>query len=94
MSSVHDRYGRIQQSLECIIFSRIYGINMGRGDLTYFEHYPPCCPSTFGYVYSASVCRMGDDGEDFTLKTDWGAMVVFGFEGFAAGFGEGMTGER
>lgn len=37
---------------------------------------------------------MGDDGEDFTLKTDWGAMVVFGFEGFAAGFGEGMTGER
>ena len=37
---------------------------------------------------------MRGDGEDFTLKTDWGAMVVVGFEGFAAGFSEGMTCER
>ena len=36
---------------------------------------------------------MGDDGEDFTLKKNWGAMVVFGFEGSAAGFSEGMTDE-
>ena len=36
---------------------------------------------------------MGDDGEDFTLKTDWGAVVVFRFEVFAAGFSEGMTDE-
>ena len=69
-------------------------IHEGEGDLTYLEHYPPCCPSAFGYVDSAHVCRIGDDGEDFTVQTDWGAMVVFGFEGFAAGFGEGMTGWR
>lgn len=72
----------------------MYCIERGKDDLTYFEHYPPCCPSTFSYVHSAQVCRMGTDGEDFTLKTDWGAMVVFGFEGFTAGFGEGMTGAR
>lgn len=64
---VHDKYGRIQQSFESIFFSSIYGINEGKGDLTYFEHYPPCSPSTFGYVYSPEVCRMGDDGEDLTL---------------------------
>ena len=75
-------------------FSRIYFINDGEDDLTYFEHHPPCRPSTFSYVYRARVCRMRDDGEYFTLKTDWGAMVVFGFQGFAAGFCEGMTGER
>ena len=37
---------------------------------------------------------MADDGENFTLQTDWGAMVVFGFEAFAADFCKGMTGER
>ena len=37
---------------------------------------------------------MADDGEDFTVQTDWGAMVVFGFEAFAADFCKGMTGER
>ena len=66
-------------------------MNTGIDDLTYFEHYPPCSPSTFGYVYGAEICRMGDEGEDFTLKTDWGTMVVFGFEGFPAGFSEGVT---
>lgn len=72
----------------------MYCINKGKDDLTYIEHYPPCCPRAFSYVYSARVCRMRGDGEDFTLKTDWGAMVVVGFEGFAAGFSEGMTCER
>ena len=37
---------------------------------------------------------MGGNGEDFALKADWGAMAVFRFEGFAAGFSKGMTGER
>ena len=36
---------------------------------------------------------MADDGENFTLQTDWGAVVVFGFEAFAADFCKGMTGE-
>ncbi len=71
--------------------SRLYGMSKGIDDLTYFEHYPPCSPSTFGYVYSAEVCRIGDEGEDFTLETDWGTMVVFGFKGFPAGFSEGVT---
>lgn len=37
---------------------------------------------------------MGDDGEDFALKTDWGAVFILGFQGFAASFGERMTGKR
>ena len=65
----------------------------GEDDLTYFEHYPPCCPSTFGNVDSGRVCRTGDDGKDLTLKTDWGAMVIFGLDNFAAGFSEGMAEE-
>ena len=30
-----------------------YSINKGSDDLTYFKHYPPCCPGTFGHVDSA-----------------------------------------
>lgn len=69
-------------------------IHGGEGDLTYLEHYPPGCSGTLGYIYGTLVGRMGDDGEDFTVKTDWGAMAVFGFEGLAAGFSERMTGLR
>ncbi len=72
----------------------ICGIDKSEDDLTYVEHYPPCRASTLSYIYSARVRRMRDDGEDFTLNTDWGTMLVSGFESFAAGFSEGMTGER
>ena len=63
-------------------------IDKVKDHLTHFENYPSCCPSTFSYVNSVEVARMADDGEDFTLQTDWGAMVVFGFEAFAADFCE------
>lgn len=53
MSSVHDIYGMIHQSFGMDNFSSIYGINKGSDDLTYFEHYPPCCPGTFSHVDSA-----------------------------------------
>ena len=63
-----------------------YDIDKVKDRLTHFEHYPPCCSSTFSYVNSVEVTRMANDGENFTLQTDWGAMVVFGFEAFAADF--------
>lgn len=86
MSSVHGIYGMIHQSSEMHNFSRRDDIKKGRDDLTYFEHYSPCCPGTFSHVDSAQVCRMRDDGEDFTFQSDWGAMFISGFEGFAADF--------
>ena len=86
MPSVHDRHGRFQQSLKSIVLSGTYDIDKVKDDLTHFEYYPPCSSSTFSYVNSVEVARMTDDGEDFTLQMDWGAMVVFGFEAFAADF--------
>ena len=103
VSSIHDKHGTFHQSLEfrgsvgygyMDISYHVSRISMCKDCLTYFEHHPPRCPRTFSYVYSAKICRMRDDGEDFTLKTDWGAIIVFGFEGFTAGLSNGMTGER
>ena len=90
---MHDKYERIQQSFVGVS-SALHVLSERVGDdLTYVEHYPPGGASTFGNVYGAQVCRIGDDGEDFTLKTNWGAIVVFRFVGFAAGFSKRMTGE-
>ena len=89
-----DIYGRVQRSFIGVT-SALHAVSDQGGDgLTYVEHYPPRRASTFGNVYGAQVGRIGDDGEDFTLKTDWGAMVVFGFAGFAAGLSKRMTGAR
>ena len=94
MLLIHDRHGRTQQSFEESSQHYMCSIRQDKDHLTYVEHYPPCRASTFGNVYSAHVCRIGGDSEYFTLKTDWEAMVVLGFVGFAAGFNEGMTGKR
>ena len=94
MPPVHGRYGRIQQSFEGVISALHVISDQGGNDLTYVENYPPCRAHTFGNVYGAQICRIGDDGENFTLKTDWGAIVVFGFAGFAADLSKSMTGER
>ena len=54
----------------------LYDIKQGNDNLTYVEHYPPCRASALGYVYSVRVGRIWNDGEDFTLKTDWRTMIV------------------
>ena len=72
--------------------SRIW--TSGEDNLTYIKDHPPRRAGTFGHVHGAQVCRIGDDGEDFTLETNRRAKVVFGFEVFAAGFSEGMTGRE
>lgn len=72
----------------------MYGMSRGKVDLTYVKHDPPSGASTFGNVYSTRVYRMRDDGQELTLKANWGAMVVFRFAGFAANFLKGMTGDR
>ena len=91
---MHDIYGKIQQSFKTVT-SALHAVSDWVGDdLTYVEHYPPRRASTFSNVHGAQVCRIGDNGEDFTLKTDWGAMVVFGFAGFTAGLSKRMTGEK
>ena len=91
---MHDTYGMIQRSFIGVTSALHAVSDQGGDDLTYVEHYPPRRASTFGNVYGAKTCRIGDDGEDLTLKTYWGAMVVFGFAGFAAAFSKRMTGER
>lgn len=69
-------------------------MSRGKDDFTYVEHDPPSRASTFGNVYSTRVYRMRDDGQELTLKANWGAMVVFRLAGLAADFLEGMTGDR
>lgn len=91
---MHDRYGKIQQSFESVTSALHAVSDQGGDDLTYVEHYPPRRASTFSNVHGAQVCRIGEDGEDFTLKTDRGAIVVFGFASFAAGLSKRMTGEK
>ena len=85
MPLVQSKYGRTGQSFKCIVSARCISFAMPKMNLTYFKDYPPCCASTFGYVYRTDVCGMGDDGEYFTLKADWGTIVVFGFKGLATG---------
>ena len=91
---MHDRDGRIQQSFESVTSALHAVSDQGGDDLTYVEHYPPRRASTFSNVHGAQVCRIGDNGEDLTLKTDWGAMIVFGFAGFTASLSKRMTGEK
>ena len=55
--------------------------------LTYFKHQPPHRPCALGHVDCSSILGIGNQSENFGGKTDRVAVVVFGFEGFAVGFG-------
>lgn len=59
---------------------------------TYFEHDSTCRPCALGYIDSTLMVRIADHGENFALQTDGIAMLIAGFLGSAAGFGEGMAG--
>lgn len=61
------------------------------GSLTYIKHQPPYRSSALSHVDSSSILGISYESEDFGGKTDRVAVLVFGFEGFAAGFGYGMA---
>ena len=64
-----------------------YNPCFGIGTLTYIKHQPPHCPRALSHVDCSSILWIGNESEDFRGETDWVAVFVLGFEGFAVGFG-------
>lgn len=63
----------------------------GGSGLTYLDHEATGCPCAFGDVNGVIVGGVGDDGEDLAREVGGSAVGVFGFLGFAGGFGERVT---
>ena len=55
--------------------------------LTYFKHQPSHRPCALSHVDCSSILGISNESENFGRKTDRVAVVVFGFESFAVGFG-------
>ena len=70
-----------------IVLHGRYNSYFRNGTLTYIKHQPSRCPCALSHVDCSSILGVSNESEHFGRKTNRVAVVVFGFEGFAGGFG-------